>query len=61
MLIYKRKINIFVKNHMLKRFNIDILHFLWKYVKEINSTDSVSSHGLICAHPHSESDLISRR
>ena len=46
---------------MLKRFNIDILHFLWKCVKEINSTYSVSSHGLTCAHLHSESDLISRR
>lgn len=57
LLNYKKKINLFVKSHMLKRFNIDILYYSWNYVKRINSTAIWSSNGLICTHPYSESDL----
>ena len=53
----ERKINIFVKNSVCKRFNIDTLHYPRHRVKEVNSTAALSSESLIGAHLHSERDL----
>lgn len=54
---YKKKINLFVMSHMLKRFDIDILYYSWNYVEKINSTAIWPSNSLICTHPYSKSDL----